>query len=83
MQFEGDIIVADSQNNRIQVFDRNGKRGEEDDDGLFNEPFGVVVDRQGNCAVTDSGNNRVQIFNPAGQFVRKFGSNVKWEYCGR
>ena len=76
------IVVADGNNHRIQIFDEQGAfllafglNG--DGDGQFSYPRGVVVDQRGNYVVSDSGNHRVQIFNSLGQFVRKFGSYGK------
>jgi DNA-binding beta-propeller fold protein YncE len=73
---EGNIIVADHNNNRVQVFSRTGqlirKFGSYGNDGQFNYPIGVTVDEEGNIIIT--GNNRVQVFSTTGQFIRKFGS---------
>ncbi|MDW8275139.1 MAG: 6-bladed beta-propeller, partial [Candidatus Nitrosocaldus sp.] len=62
----GNIIVADTFNNRIQVFDSNGnflfKFGREGSgDGEFMFPTGVAA-RGDVLAVVDTGNNRVQLF---------------------
>ena len=72
------IIVTDSKNNRIQVFDKDGtflhsigKYGE--DDGELKEPNGVAVDSKGNIVVADTMNHRVQIFRESGEFVSNFG----------
>lgn len=56
------ILVADTGNNRIAVFDKDGKyigsfAGE------FNLPRGVAVDHNGAVYVSDSANKRVQIFS--------------------
>ncbi|MGB3728513.1 MAG: SMP-30/gluconolactonase/LRE family protein [Thermodesulfobacteriota bacterium] len=62
---EGRVYVADFYNNRIQVFDPEGKfllsfgtqgRGE----GQFERPTDVAVDKAGNIYVVDWGNDRVQ-----------------------
>jgi len=60
------VIVSDSGNHRVQVFDKYGrflfKFGREGSaDGLFKYPRGVAVDRHGNIVIGDSGNNRVQV----------------------
>jgi hypothetical protein len=72
------IHVADSQNNRIQVFNADGTLfanfgsiGDEEYPDLtpdpafeFNYPSGVVVDSLGNLLVTDSDNHRLQLYRP-------------------
>ena len=42
------------------------------DDGQFNRPTGVTVDRDGDIYVADWANHRVQMFNSSGLFVEKF-----------
>merc|ERR1711936_618821 len=72
------VIVSDSNNHRLQIFDVNGKvlttfGSEGTEEGQFKFPRGVAVDEQGFIFVADSGNNRIQIFNPDGTFLRAFG----------
>ena len=77
----GEIVVADSSNHCIQVFDRNGKfllkfgtKGK--GNSQFNEPCGVTVDQRNNqIVVADTYNHRIQIFDEKGTFLRVFGSN--------
>ena len=72
-------IVADKDNHRIQVFDRNGqflfKFGSEGNgNGQFYQPFGVTIDQMNNqIVVSDTGNLRIQIFDEKGTFLRVFG----------
>jgi len=61
------IFVADSGNNRIQEFDKNGKfitkwgsMGTGNGQMIF--PIGVAVDKNGYVSVVERDNNRVQIF---------------------
>jgi sugar lactone lactonase YvrE len=63
----GRIIVADTRNNRIQVFSLQherlavfGERGTKP--GQFRLPVGVAVDGDGNIYVADKYNDRVQMF---------------------
>jgi hypothetical protein len=66
----GDIYVADSGNNRVQRFNRDGSflsefGGMGPANGQFNNPTGIAVDNQGFVYVSDTNNNRVQKFAPA------------------
>ena len=72
------LYVADTQNHVIKVFDRDGKllfnigtRGTEN--GEFNFPSYIALDRNGRLYVVDSFNFRVQIFDTNGKFVKIFG----------
>ena len=78
------LYVADAKESRIAVFDTvsfkfvayfggPGKLGQRDK-GTFLSPTNVAVDRQGNIYVADTGNYRVQVWDPAGKFVRAFGT---------
>jgi tripartite motif-containing protein 71 len=62
-----DIVVADSYNHRVQIFDAEGnflhKFGSDGSgDGQFSFPKGVAISKAGNIIVTDYNNHRVQIF---------------------
>lgn len=82
---EGDIIVADTNNNRVQVFDRSGKfkfsfgDGNNCSDGgalLFPNRV-AVMEKSGDIVVTERApTHQVQVYNQYGQFIRKFGANV-------
>jgi hypothetical protein len=68
------IIVADSSNNRIQIFDKNGyflttfgSLGSTN--GKFNFPSSITTDNSDRIIVADSSNNRIQIFDKNGEFV--------------
>uniref|UniRef100_A0A1I8IU91 Tripartite motif-containing protein 2 n=1 Tax=Macrostomum lignano TaxID=282301 RepID=A0A1I8IU91_9PLAT len=78
-----EIIVADTNNHRIQVFSvtgqlrfhfgENGRR-----EGQFTYPNRVAVHRAtGNIVVTErSPTHQVQVYTRLGEFIRKFGSDV-------
>lgn len=73
------VYVADSVNNRIQVFTRDGafvrKWGRlGTTNGRFSDPRGIAVDPSGNVFVVDRGNNRVQKFTSTGTFLAAWGS---------
>ncbi len=78
------LYAADAKESRIAVFDTTsnkflgyyggpGKVGKREN-GAFLSPTNVAVDRQGNIYVADTGNYRVQILDPAGKFIRAFGT---------
>ena len=76
---QGNIIVGDRSNHRIQVFDSNGqfkcKFGSEGSrPGQFNRPAGVAVSREGHVVVADKDNHRIQVLKIDGTFLFMFGS---------
>ena len=72
----GNIIVCDYDNHRIQMFDFQGNfisNGNEN--GQFNNPIGITMNSKGNIHVSDFGNNIVQIFEESqGKSISTFGS---------
>ena len=75
---DGKIFVADCHNNRIQIFDSQGKflksfgnLGEKN--GQMSNPTDVGVDSLGNIVVCDKDNHRIQRFTKDGVFINKFG----------
>ncbi|XP_078609465.1 E3 ubiquitin-protein ligase TRIM71-like isoform X1 [Branchiostoma floridae x Branchiostoma japonicum] len=75
---DGNYVVADRSNNRIQVFNHSGtflhKFGSAGSrNGQFDRPAGVAVDNQGRIIVADKDNHRIQIFTFHGDFMLKFG----------
>jgi uncharacterized protein (TIGR03663 family) len=65
----GHVLVADTGNKRIVVFDKDGNYITEFgtagfDPGQFDEPVGVAVAPSGTVYVTDTWNQRVQAFIP-------------------
>ena len=73
------IIVTDTLNHRIQIFDSDGIHvlsfgsfGSAVTE--FNQPTGIAVDLTGRIIVADSFNSRIQIFDSAGNFIASFGS---------
>jgi uncharacterized protein (TIGR03663 family) len=74
----GNILVADSANHRLIVFDPSGTPirtigGFGNGDGQFNEPRGVAVDSQGNIYVADTWNARIVKLDPQGAFLASWG----------
>ncbi len=75
----GNMYVADSQNNRIEEFSANGQfirawGSKGTGNGQFNEPWGIAVGPQGQVYVADTWNHRVQEFDANGKFIRSWGS---------
>ncbi|XP_013144126.1 PREDICTED: RING finger protein nhl-1 isoform X2 [Papilio polytes] len=73
------MVVADSSNHRVQVFDMNGIFIKEfgqygSGEGEFDCLAGVAVNRIGQYIIADRYNHRIQVFDPAGRFLRSFGS---------
>lgn len=85
------LFVADSGNHRIQVFDLaslqlvdiwgqeslSGKPKPEAEPGLFDTPWALAGDPEGNVYVVDYGNHRVQKFNALGELVPNFWKNMQ------
>ncbi len=78
---QGEVIVCDFGNNRIQVFGPDlafkrtwGRQGELP--GQFKEPCGVAVAANGEIFVADTWNGRVQVFDTAGKYLREFGESL-------
>lgn len=73
------VIVLDSGNRRVKVYNKHdkgkivefGSLGHRK--GQFSQPEVLAVDPMGFILVGDSGNCRVQVFKPNGQLVRVFG----------
>ncbi|HEY1470706.1 MAG TPA: SMP-30/gluconolactonase/LRE family protein [Candidatus Acidoferrum sp.] len=77
---EGNLYVADTWNNRIEIFDADGKListfGKEGDGpGYFGRPKGVAIDSDGHIWVADGIQDRVQVFNREGQLLIAIGGH--------
>jgi len=78
----GNIYVADTYNNRIQVFDSSGAFlkvwGQEGtDSGNLARPWDVAVDGEGSVYVADTYNHRVQKFDVNGVYLGQWGQKGK------
>jgi phage tail-like protein len=84
------LFVADTENNRIQVFDLDSFQLVEiwgqtnanasqagSQPGQFNTPWTLAADSSGNVYVVDYGNQRVQKFNAIGQVDAEFWQTVQ------
>ncbi len=68
------IYVADTANNRVQIFNYDGTLNYEfgkngDKPGQFNSPQGIAVNGKGMIFVADTLNNRIEVFNQDGIFL--------------
>lgn len=63
---DGNIYVADSWNNRLQIFDENGvfvKSIEKIDQNEFRYPYSIHIDRKGRIFVSDQSLIRIKVFD--------------------
>ena len=60
---DDNILVADYNNNRIQVFHQNGNHIKSIETGQISHPLGVCMDLEGRIIVSEGGHaNRISIF---------------------
>ena len=76
--YTNNIIVSDTANQRIQIFDDQGHYLHQFGvKGKLNHqldlPRGLSIDSDGNIIVADSNNKSVKIFTLDGQFLRRIG----------
>jgi len=74
---QGRLLVTDTGNKRVQVFDRNGNFITQfgvagSGPGQLNEPVGIAVDAAGNIYVADVWNRRIQVFDPDFRYLREW-----------
>lgn len=81
---EGLIYVADSNNNRVQIFESDGRfrlrfgGAQERSPGRLSWPFGVTVDAAGNVYTAEPYQHRLQKFAPTGCILATWGpSSIK------
>ena len=77
---EGNLYVADTLNNRIEIFDADGnfismfgKAG--DGPGYFARPKGVAIDGDGHVWVADGMQDRVSVYTKEGQLLISLGGH--------
>ena len=76
---EGNVYVSDTMNNRVQIFDADGKFISKfgkagDGPGDFARPKGICIDSDGHIWVADAFTNRIQIFDREGHLLAFFGT---------
>jgi sugar lactone lactonase YvrE len=77
---EGNLYVADTLNNRIEIFDADGKfistfGKAGDGPGYFSRPKGVAIDSDGHIWVADGMQDRVQVFNREARLLISMGGH--------
>jgi uncharacterized protein (TIGR03663 family) len=75
---DGNIVVADSGNGRVQVFSPEGRLlaiagSAGNDAGQFNQPGDLALDAEGNIYVVDTWNHRVQKLDRDLNFLLQWG----------
>ena len=79
---DGRIYVADSNNSRVQVFNKKGKYLsllKPPEKEKFSLPRGLAIDRLGRIHVVDALKSRVYVFSPDHRFLFTYGSGQKNE----
>jgi len=79
----GNIIVCDYYNHRIQIFDYQGNfistfESCGDRNVQLDFSYGMVVNSNGNIYVCDKANHKIQTFDPEGKLILTFGSERKF-----
>src|SRR5207245_2347434 len=81
---QGDLIVIDANNHRVQKFDKDGNfltiwgkfgfawKGASQ--GVFDNPWGVGVDKDDNVYIADTLNHRIQKSTSHGAFICQWGN---------
>lgn len=77
---DGNLYVCDTLNDRVEVFDADGKFISEygkngDGPGYFSRPKGIAIDSDGHIWVADGMQDRVQVFNQQWQLLIAFGGH--------
>ena len=77
---EGNLYVCDTLNNRIEIFDADGKfinafGKAGDGPGYFSRPKGLAIDSDNHIWVADGQQDRVQVFNQDERLLITFGGH--------
>ena len=81
---EGRILVADTGNNRVQVYSADGRLAGPPpgaSECTLDDPCGVGVDGLGRLVVADTGQHRVLCFRPDGSLAYSLGSDEPAKLC--
>jgi len=65
------VVLSDTGNNRIQIFDPTGEVLKEfgSSSGILDSPLGLAVDWEGKIYVANTNRNRADVFNSAGEHL--------------
>ena len=77
---DGNLYVCDTLNNRIEIFDADGKfistfGKAGDGPGYFSRPKGIAIDNDNHIWVADGVQDRVQVYNQEAQLLISFGGH--------
>jgi DNA-binding beta-propeller fold protein YncE len=83
---QGHVLVADTGNKRIVVYDADGNfifqfSGGGTGAGQFDEPVGLAIDASGNLYVVDTWNQRIQVFSPSTDKT-SYADLAQWDVAG-
>ena len=75
------IIVTDTGNHRVQIFDGNGQflftfGSKGSNNSELNYPKGLCVDKHNNIIIADQWNKRISVWNESQQFIK----HIQTEY---
>ena len=68
-----DILIADSWNDRIQIYDHNFNFLRKFGDGKLGCPIGITMNSKDEILVSDHGNGMIKVFDYEGKYLRAFG----------
>jgi DNA-binding beta-propeller fold protein YncE len=80
---DGDVYVTDTLNDRVQIFDADGKfitmfGKNGDGPGSLARPKGIAVDSDKHIWIADAMQQQVKVFNREGQLLIYFGQPGNW-----
>jgi sugar lactone lactonase YvrE len=71
---QGNLWVADNENDRLQQFTAAGTFVKAVPLGAWNRPWGIAVAADGNIWAAEPMSHRVSVYSPTGAVVKRFGS---------
>ena len=77
--YKDSIYVTDSMSHEILKFNKTTENlistwgGLGSEEGKFNNPTGISIDKNGNVYVLDTCNHRIQVFDENGNYIKSFG----------